>query len=542
MNKKHLLILLPLLLLASCGANNNSSNNSKSEAITGLKATGIDSGIVLNWKAADNADSYVIYNGDEIYRETDNNFFTVNFLDNASTYHLGVAAKFNDTISDVVYLDAKPEAGKDYDPFIEDLNTSLEKRIGNSKINTFLQTSNANSNNTNVYRLKNVINKMQNGESQTIAYIGGSITVGETAKALDDNNHQKGYAYYSYKWLQEHYDKNNNSKFINASISGTDTCIATVRLEQDVLVNKPNLVFVEFCANNSTSLFDMKTYESLIRRILEQDNNPAVVTLFSAVDYGGTNQNSYARPIGDYYHLPMYSCLNGMEAICENISQSRTDSIFKFFTDDGVHPNDQGHKLYAKGLVYNLKNLINSDKDDTSYEIPNNPWREGYDCYTNLTYVNNKTNNNIITNLGSFVASDTSHRVLKDTADVVAYQNGWKKTAKDANEAMVIKVKCKSFFIIYFAGNPEVPGDPEGTFVASYQNDNDASDKGSLNWLANKTQKQSDLKTINDNGKGWGNPCCIILMDNDVANDYTINIKMANTSETGTLLAFGYTD
>ena len=164
MNKKHLLILLPLLLLASCGANNNNnSNNSKSEAITGLKATGIDSGIVLNWKAADNADSYVIYNGDEIYRETDNNFFTVNFLDNASTYHLGVAAKFNDTISDVVYLDAKPEAGKDYDPFIEDLNTSLEKRIGNSKINTFLQTSNANSNNTNVYRLKNVINKMQNG-------------------------------------------------------------------------------------------------------------------------------------------------------------------------------------------------------------------------------------------------------------------------------------------------------------------------------------------------------------------------------------------
>ena len=539
MNRKHFLIL-PLLLLASCGGNN--SNNAKSEAVTDLKATGIDSGIVLNWKAADNADSYVIYNGDETYRETDNNFFTLNFLDNETTYHLGVATKYKNKVSDIVYLDAKPEAGKDYDPFIEDLNTSLEKRIGESKIKTFFQTSNANNNNTNVYRLKNVINKMQNGESQTIAYIGGSITVGETAKALDNNNHQKGYAYYSYKWLQEHYDKNNNSKFINASISGTDTCIATVRLEQDVLVNKPNLVFVEFCANNSTSLFDMKTYESLIRRILEQDNNPAVVTLFSAVDYGGTNQNTYARPIGDYYHLPMYSCLNGMEAICGNISQSRTDSIFKFFTDDGVHPNDQGHKLYAKGLVYNLKNLINSDKDDTSYEIPNEPWREGYDCYTNLTYVNNKTNNTIITNLGSFAASDTSHRVLKDTADVVAYQNGWKKTSKTDNEAMVIKVKCKSFFIIYFAGNPEVPGDPEGTFIASYQNDNDTNDKGSLNWQANKTQKQSDLKTINDNGKGWGNPCCIILMDNNIANDYTVNIKMANANETGTLLAFGYTD
>ena len=536
MNKNRLLAILPIFFLVSCSP----SRAAKVDDVTNLKAAGINNGVVLKWNAVENADRYLIYKGNELYRETDNNFFTINFLDENEQYHLGVAAKNKNSVSKITYIDASPDAENDYDPFIDDLNTGLERLIGQSKINTFLNMGDVNTSSTNLYRFNNVINNMKNGVSQTIAYIGGSITVGEKSVAVDDNNHQKGYAYYSYKWLAEHYDRDNNSKFINASISGTDTCIATVRLEKDVLQYNPNLVFVEFVANNSGSSFDMRTYESLVRRILLQENNPAVILLFSGVDYSSSNQEGYARPIGNYYNIPMYSNLNALTSICENISQSRTDTIFSRYTEDGVHPTDQGHKLYAKGLVSVLKKLINQNKDDTSYAVPENPWREGYDCFVNLTYINNNTNTSYIQSTGSFVASDTSHRVLKDTADVEAFQNGWKKTDKNSNNSFVIKVRCKSFFIIYFAGNPEVPGDPEGTINASIQNDNVASDKLTLSWAANKTQKQSTLTSINDNGKGWGNPCCIIMLDKDVSDDYTLSIKMNANNETATLLAFGF--
>lgn len=538
-NKKYVLALLPLLLLVSC---DKGTNENQISAIDNLKSTGIDEGVVLSWKSDDNALSYVIYQDENKVGETDNNFYTIHNLNNNQNYNLGVQAKYASTVSKISYISSKPEAGKDYDPFIDDLNTGLEKRIGNSKIKEMLEAGDVNTSATNISRFKKVINKMKGGESQTIAYIGGSITVGEKATAFDNKNHQKGYAYYSYSWLKEHYDKNKNSLFINASISGTDSSIATVRLEKDVLQYNPDLVFVEFCANNGSSIFDKKTYESLIRRILLQDNNPAVVLLFSAVDYAINNQDGYMKPMGDYYHLPMFSCLNALKKICGNIDQDLSDPIYKFFSADGVHPNDQGHKLYAKNLVYVLKKIINSELNEESYVVPTNPWSEGYDCFVNFNFVNNQTNSNSVKSLGSFEAKDTSCRVLKDTADVEAFQNGWVKSSRNSNDALVFEVTCKNFFIIYLAGNPDISGDPEGKMIASYQNKDNTADNGSLKWDVGRTQKQTRLETIVDNGHGWQNPCCIILFDNVVNATYTISIKMENISDLGTVLAVGYTN
>ena len=95
-------------------------------------------------------------------------------------------------------------------------------------------------------------------------------------------------------------------------------------------------------------------------------------------------------------------------------------------------------------------------------------------------------------------------------------------------------------FIIYLAGNPQVKGDPKGTFVANYANSNDAQDKGELKWDASATCKQSNVSTVVNNGNGWENPCCMVLLDKENAAPYSISIKMENASETGILLAFGY--
>ena len=537
-SKLFILAFTSTLALAGCGGS-STPVTPDTKGVEGLKASGVNEGIALTWKSSDNATSYLIYNGENKVAETDNTFYTLSFLENNKNYRLGVAAKNSSGTSEITYIESTTDPTKDYDPFIDDLNTALEKRITASKIKNMFTAGNINNDSTNVSRFRSVLNKMKNGESQTIAYIGGSITVGEKAVALDDNNHQKGYAYHSYKWLKEHYDKNQNSKFINASISGTDSSIATVRLEKDVLVNKPNLVFVEFAGNNGGSIFDKKTYESLFRRLLMQEQKPAVILLFSAANYV-QGQVNYMRPMGNYYKIPMFSFLDAMGQVCSTFDQS--DSIFKFFTSDDVHPNDQGHKLYAKVLAYTLKALYNGSGDTSEYVLPTNPSQSRYDDYVNFKFINHESNTSVITSLGSFEAKDTSHRVLKDTADVVAFQKGWKKLTTTENEPMTIQVRCRNFFIIYMAGNPWVPGDPKGKMIASYQNTEVSTDKGSLTWESDRTCKQSSLTTVVDNGNGWDNPCCMILIDNAELATYNISIKMENASDLGTILALGYSD
>lgn len=537
-SKLFILAFASTLALVGCGGS-STPVDPDTKGVEGLKASGINEGIALTWKSSDNATSYLIYNGDNKVAETDNNFYTLSFLENNKNYRLGVAAKNSSGTSEITYVESTTDPSKDYDPFIDDLNTALEKRITASKIKNMFTAGNINNDSTNVSRFKSVLNKMKNGESQTIAYIGGSITVGEKAVALDDKNHQKGYAYHSYKWLKEHYDKNQNSKFINASISGTDSSIATVRLEKDVLVNKPNIVFVEFAGNNGGSIFDKKTYESLFRRLLMQEQKPAVILLFSAANYV-QGQVNYMRPMGNYYKIPMFSFLDAMSQVCTSFDQN--DPIFKFFTSDDVHPNDQGHKLYAKVLAYTLKALYNGSGDTSEYVLPTNPSQSRYDDYVNFKYINHESNTSVITSLGSFEAKDTSHRVLKDTADVVAFQKGWKKLTTTENEPMTIQVRCRNFFIIYMAGNSYVPGDPKGKMIASYQNIEVSTDKGSLTWESDRTCKQSSLTQVVDNGNGWDNPCCMILIDNAEAKTYNISIKMENASDLGTILALGYSD
>lgn len=552
MKKLVALTIAPLLFaLPKCSfLKKDNENEENKTSISEIGAYTYNEGVTLYWNDVSDATKYVVYQNDSKIRETDVNYTVIHNLTNGTEYKFDVEVIKGTTSDKKISIKATPSIdGEEKDPFIDLLNTPLEKQIGSTQIklmrgagnlNNVSQNPNAS---PNLYRFKRVLDAMKSGTSQTIGYIGGSITVGETAKALDSKNHQKGYAYYTYNWLKENYDKNRNSKFINASISGTDTCIASVRIEKDLLQYNPDLVFFEFCANNSTSIFDQKTYESLIRRILNQPNSPAVILLFSATNYSQYNQDSYMLPMGNYYHLPMFSMVNAMISVCGSSSNLTTsDPIFGKFSDDATHPNDQGHKLYAKLIVSTLRGLYNQDSTETSYEVPTAPWHAGYDCYENFTYVNNELNNSIISTTGSFIASNTSERVLKDTADVEAFQKGWKKTSQNGNSAMEITVTCKSFFIIYLAGNDYVPNDPKGKMIASYQNKNVTSDKGSLTWESNRTQKQGAIATVNDNGNGWDNPCCMILLDNEAAATYDISISMENNQGIGTILALGYCD
>lgn len=85
--------------------------------------------------------------------------------------------------------------------------------------------------------LPNFFAKAKAGGNVTVAYLGGSITAAE------------GWRPQTTAWLQQRYPKA-QFKEVNAAIGGTGSDLGVFRLGHDVLVHRPDLVFVEFAVND----------------------------------------------------------------------------------------------------------------------------------------------------------------------------------------------------------------------------------------------------------------------------------------------------
>ena len=515
-----------------------------------LEAHPTDGGMVLTWASAAHAQEYDVYINGSKHSTTKLTSSIIDGLTNDTEYTFGVVAKNATGESDMVTVKGTPAEGASYDTFIEALNTPLEEYLGNDKIAAAFNQGNhyiTNSTYTN-NRIKGVVDKMKAGQETTVAFMGGSITVGETAKLRDENNHAKGYAYYTYQWLKNNYDVQNKSHFVNGSISGTGSEIGIVRAQKDILDHNPDLVFIEFAANNGSTDFYKQSYESLIRKVLNLPNNPAIVLVFSCTTYTNNgSEDRYMKQIGEYYRLPMVSVDKALRAVFSNITKE--DAEFKKFSDDGTHPNDEGHQLMAKIICNYLREIIKKRTMD-DYAKPANPSQNGYDRYENMISVDHNTNKSVVTSLGSFAEGNTGTPATRDQSDVTAFQQGWIKSAGAENDAMTIKVNAKNFVLIYCAGNQAGGNTPRGNIVVSYVNDADPSDNGELTWNLAKTCKQndsSDMDTITESGNGWDNPCGIQIFSKESAADYTISITVAgNSSVTAEeaicwIMAFGYT-
>ncbi len=518
--------------------------------VENLEAHPIDSGMVLTWSSVAHAESYDVYvNGSKVLNTKRSNAILESLV-NGTEYTFGVIAKNATGESEMVSVKSSPVEGAKYDTFIESLNTPLEEYLGDSKIaaafnqgNTYISNSQFSN-----YRVKKLIEKMRNGEETTVAFMGGSITVGETAKLRDENNHAKGYAYYTYQWLKNNYDVANKSHFVNGSISGTGSEIGIVRAQKDILDHNPDLVFIEFAANNGSTDYYKQSYESLIRKVLDLPNDPAIVLVFSCTTYtnNGT-EDRYMKQIGEYYRLPMVSVDKALRAVFSNITKE--DAEFKKFSDDGTHPNDEGHQLMAKIICNYLREII-LRSTDADYTKPVAPSQSNYDKYEGLVSVDHNSNDEIVTSFGSFKEGNTGTPATRDQSDVTAFQQGWIKSASAENDAMTLEVNAKNFIIIYCAGNQAGDNTPRGNIVVSYVNKADSSDSGELTWNLAKTCKQndsSDMDTITESGNGWDNPCGILVFDKASAANYQISISVTgNSSVTAEqaicwIMAFGYT-
>lgn len=195
-------------------------------------------------------------------------------------------------------------------------------------------------------RLKSVLKKAKDEKDVVLGFLGGSITQGSLSSTP-----QTCYAYLVYQWWKKTFPKAGVT-YINAGIGGTSSLFGAVRCREDILMDKPDLVIVDFTVNDEDTDFFMETYESLMRRLLNASPDLAVLALCNVFYGDGRSAWKRHRKVLKQYGIPYVSM---KETLYQDICDGQT--AYDAVTPDGLHPNDRGHRRIADLIVRLLEEI-----------------------------------------------------------------------------------------------------------------------------------------------------------------------------------------
>ena len=273
-------------------------------------------------------DEYEIVTNEEELSELRNEWVKYTYGDvTVATLNFALAEKSTGVTSKTVAVRLRIKKVEEHfyiDP--DDFDPGIDGAIYSTMISTALSYEG------NTARLYRALDKGKTSGKLTVAYIGGSITEG--ASAMPDG----GYARISANWLERHVAS--DLTFINAGISGTNSALGNARLGRDVLEKNPDIIFVEFAANDDPYDDQLKEqFESMVRTALKSEGGPAVVIVVSR---GGDGTLQAKKAVAEKYGIPIVDVTT---AVAYGIEQNAfTD---KEFRPDGTHPDDWGHQIMS---------------------------------------------------------------------------------------------------------------------------------------------------------------------------------------------------
>lgn len=348
----------------------------------------------------------------------------------------------------------------------------------------------------NTERLHRAIDKAKNGEEVTIAYLGGSITEGASAKPQAT----KCYAYVSAQLFAEKFMADKSKlHYVNAGISGTPSLLGVTRCEQDVLSRKPDIVFVEFAVNDGNDTTSRMVYESLVRKLIASETQPAVILIFTLLDSGYSCQ-PHMQQVGKQYDLGMISV---KDAIQPQITLGKLK--WSDYSSDYAHPTTEAHGFIAEMIGYYF------DQAAATEPVPyamNEKVKYGR-ILENLRNV--RKDDPAIISTGSFPFGPAS---------CYSYRQGWRHLAAvGGTDPMVFQLDCRYLTIAFKQERSRNCGTAEV-------------------WVDGKLEKS--LPGYADNA--WGN-VVTELLDLGESTVHTIELRMAegDADKTFTLLDVGYT-
>lgn len=296
-------------------------------------------------------------------------------------------------------------------------------------------------------RVKRFLEKLRSGQDTVIAYIGGSITEGEGAIPVQE----KCYAWRSFDAICSRYAPDRGRvHYIKAGVGGTPSQLGILRYDRDIRRNgavQPDLVVIEFAVNDMDDETKGVCYESLVRKILDQPQCPAVILLFS-VFANDWNLKERLAPIGFQYQLPMVDVL---DAVSPQFGRSKEEgrilSKRQYFYDI-YHPSNLGHKIMADCLLYLL------DRLDHQMLMP--PLEReilplyGTD-YADVRLLDRKDGfQGMKIDPGSFLLKDEDLQAVpldNDSENTPQFPYNWKKGPGEL--PFELEITCKSLFLIF---------------------------------------------------------------------------------------------
>lgn len=224
--------------------------------------------------------------------------------------------------------------------------------------------------------LSNTYKRLADDKEVNIVYFGGSVTAGYGASS-NDNSWREMIG----KWFETTFSgaKINN---YNSSIGSSGSMLGAFRCEHDVTALSPDLMFIEFAANDmycQTSPEDISAYyEYIIRTIKKSNPNCDIVALY--ITEQTEARISGNKPIEEatiqdsickYYGI---SSISIGEALCSDFDYTSDTEWQKYFIDI-VHPTDLGYEVYYNVIrEYLESNLIYGDasiENNPEYTLPN---------------------------------------------------------------------------------------------------------------------------------------------------------------------------
>ena len=345
-------------------------------------------------------------------------------------------------------------------------------------------------------RMANVFDRAAKGEDIKIAYIGGSITEGYSDNITLAT--EEKWVDMSTKWLNDQFPESDIT-YVNAGLSGTPSILGNVRLERDVLSYDPDVVFVEFAVNDGGEQDYKTAYESLVRTLLTQDKDVAVVLLFTIIESGHTCQPHMSQ-IGSNYGLPMISLPDSVWVEMQEGRMSWSD-----YSADQSHPNVEG-SIMIRDFVINYFEAVMADYENHTGTVDKalpEPVFSG--DYANMKFVDNTT---LEVEAVGFTPSDNGHHWFKD---------GWQFRA-DTGASLKFTVNCKKLAMVIKVNNAKTFGEAE-IYV-------DGELSGKIN------SNRSD---------GWNNPVSEYLIDNDECAEHVVEIVIPEGQKCYFgIMGFGY--
>ena len=283
----------------------------------------------------------------------------------------------------------------------------------------------------NWYRIKKCMQRANNGEAITVGFLGGSITQGCLSSAPETC-----YSYLVYLWWKTHFPKAQVS-YLNAGIGGTTSQYGVSRVHQHFLPYKPDFALVEFAVNDDDTEFFEETYEGLVRNIYGADYEPALMLMHNVRYNDGGNAEEQHNKIVRAYQIP---CVSMKSSIYPEIASGTIKN--REITSDDLHPNDAGHELVARTIIYLLEQIyetMEEAEEPAVFDGEKMPRALTANAYeTSIRYQNHNSECESV----GFVADTRKQNDIKEL-----FRNGW--TADKEGASITFHMDCTGVAVQY---------------------------------------------------------------------------------------------